>query len=94
MIDSQIIAFVVIMAGAACGVVIPYLLKREEEGVPFNASYIYGMILSLAVAAFAVLPASVEIAFKPLFTLFLAGAALEVAVNKVNSARIKRKAQK
>jgi hypothetical protein len=94
MIDSQIIAFVVIMAGAICGVVVPYLFKMKEEGVAFDSSYIYGMILGLVVAAFVVLPDSVEIAFKPLFTLFLAGAALEVATNKVNSIRIKKKSQK
>jgi hypothetical protein len=93
MIDSQIIAFVVIMAGATCGVVVPYLFKVKEEGIAFNKSYIYGMLLSLVVAAFVVLPDSVEMSFKPLFTLFLAGAALEVAANKINSARIK-KAQK
>jgi hypothetical protein len=93
MIDSQIIAFLTIMAGATCGVVVPYLFKVKEEGIAFNKSYIYGMLLSLVVAAFVVLPDSVEMSFKPLFTLFLAGAALEVAANKINSARIK-KAQK
>jgi hypothetical protein len=94
MIDTQIIAFAVIMVGAICGVVLPYLFKVSEEGVPFDKSYIYGMLLSLVVAAFVVLPDSVEIAFKPLFTLFLAGAALEVVANKVNSARIKKKTPK
>ena len=82
------------MTGAICGVVVPYLFKAKEEGTPFNSSYIYGMLLSLVVAAFLVLPDSVEVAFKPLFTLFLAGAALEVAANKANTARIKKKARK
>jgi hypothetical protein len=88
--DTQIIAFAVIMAGALCGVIIPYLLKMQEEEVKFDMSYIYAMILSLVVAAFAILPDTVEIAFKPLFALFLAGAALQVILNKVNTIRIKR----
>ena len=88
--DTQIIAFLMIMGGALCGVVIPYIVKMYEEGTKFNMSYIYGMVLGLIVAAFAILPDTVEIAFKPLFALFLAGAALQVAVNKVNTIRIKK----
>lgn len=87
--DTQIIAFLAILLGAACGVIIPYLLKAREEAIEFDASYIYGMILGLIIAAFAILPDTVEIAFKPLFTLFLAGVMLQVAVNKVNTIRIK-----
>ena len=79
-----------IMAGAVCGVAIPYILNAKKKGIPFDTSYIWGMLMSLLVAAFLVLPDSVELAFKPLFTLFLAGAALEVAANKVNSTRIKK----
>jgi O-antigen/teichoic acid export membrane protein len=88
--DTQIIAFITIMVGALCGVVIPYLLKAREEGIKFNMSYIYGMVIGLVVASFAILPDAVEIAFKPLFALFLAGAALQTVVNKVNTIRIKK----
>ena len=87
--DTQIVAFAVIMVGALCGVIIPYLLKAREEGIEFNMSYIYGMVLSLVVAAFTILPNTIEIAFKPMFALFLAGAALQTAINKVNTIRIK-----
>ena len=89
-IDTQIIAFIAIFIGAICGTFIPYLLKAKDEGLPFNYTYIYGMVFGLIVAAFAVLPSSVEVAFKPLFGLFLAGAGLQVAINKANTARIKR----
>lgn len=89
--DSQIIGFLVIVLGALAGVLTPYLLKAKEEGLPFNMSYIYGMVLTLAIGAFAVLPNEVELAFKPLFGLFLAGTALQVAANKVNTIRIKGK---
>lgn len=88
--DTQIIAFLAIMVGALCGVIIPYLLKAREEGIDFNMSYIYAMVISLVVAAFAILPDTVELAFKPLFALFLAGAALQTVVNKVNTMRIKK----
>ena len=88
--DTQIVAFIVIMIGALCGVIIPYLLKIQEEGRKFNMSYIYGMVISLVVAAFAILPDTIELAFKPLFALFLAGAALQVVANKVNTIRIKK----
>ena len=87
--DTQIVAFAVIMAGALCGVIIPYLLKMREEGIEFDMSYIYGMVISLVIAAFAILPDTIELAFKPLFALFLAGAALQTAINKVNTIRIK-----
>ena len=87
--DTQIVAFAVIMVGALCGVIIPYLLKAREEGIEFNMSYIYGMVLSLVVAAFTILPNTIEIAFKPMFALFLAGAGLQMAINKVNTIRIK-----
>ena len=88
--DPQIIAFMAIMAGATCGVLIPYLLKAREENIDFDRSYIYGMVLGLVVEAFAILPNTVEIAFKPLFALFLTGAGLQVAINKLNTMRIKK----
>ena len=87
--DTQIIAFVAIMIGALCGVVIPYLLKARKEGIAFDMSYIYAMVIGLVIAAFAILPDTVELAFKPLFALFLAGAGLQVVANKVNTMRIK-----
>jgi O-antigen/teichoic acid export membrane protein len=89
MIDSQIIAFVVIMAGAVCGVIVPYLFKVMEDGRKFDKSYLWGLVLSLVVAAFAVLPDTIEIAFKPLFGLFLAGLGLETIATSINAKRIK-----
>ena len=88
--DTQIVAFAIIMAGALCGVIIPYLLKMHEEGIEFNMSYMYGMVISLIVAAFAIVPDAVPLEFKPLFTLFLAGAALQTVINKANTMRIKK----
>jgi len=88
--DSQIIAFVVIMAGAICGVVIPYLFKVIEDGREFNISYLYGLIISLVIAAFVVIPDTIEMAFKPLFALFLAGLGLETIAAGINTKRIKK----
>ena len=89
--DPQIIAFVAIVVGAMAGVTVPYLLKVYEEGVAFELSYLYTMILSLVMAAFFVIPDNPDLSFKGLLTLFLAGAGLEWMVNKVNTIRIKKK---
>jgi O-antigen/teichoic acid export membrane protein len=88
--DTQIIAFIAIMVGALCGVIIPYLLKAHKEDIAFDRSYIYAMVISLLLAAFSISPDTIEIAFKPLFALFLAGAGLQVVANKVNTMRIKK----
>ena len=89
MIDPQIIAFIAIMAGAIIGIVVPYLLKLKEEGVIFEFSYLYTMILSLVIAAFFVIPDEPDLSFKGVFTLFLAGAGLEWMANKINTIRKK-----
>lgn len=89
--DPQIVAFLAIMVGAMGGVIVPYLLKLREEGVTFELSYLYTMVVSLAMAAFFVIPDDPDLSFKGVFTLFLAGAGLEWMVNKMNTIRIKRK---
>lgn len=89
--DPQIIAFIAIVVGAMAGVAVPYLLKVYEEGVVFDISYFYTMVLSFVMAAFLVIPDKPDLSFKGLLTLFLAGAGLEWMVNKVNTVRIKRK---
>lgn len=84
-------AFVMIMAGAISAIVIPFVIKAKETGVSFNLSYLYSLILSLIIAAFAILPTEpVPMQFKPLFALFLAGAGLQTVANKVNTLRIKK----
>jgi len=88
--DPQIVAFLAIMVGAVVGIVVPYLLKLREEGIAFELSYLYTMFLSLAIAAFFVIPNNPDLSFKGLFTLFLAGAGLEWMANKVNTVRKKR----
>ena len=91
MMDPQIIAFLAIMVGALIGIVIPFLLKVYEEGITFDLSYVYTMVLSLGIAAFFVIPDNPDLSFKGLFTLFLAGAGLEWMANKINTVRMKRK---
>lgn len=49
------------------------------------------LILSVAIAAFGILPDEPVMAFKPLFSLFLAGVGLQVVANKVNAVRIHNK---
>ena len=89
--DPQIIAFGLIAAGAVFMLIIPALLKMVEEGEKFKASYLWGLGVSVVIAAFAALPEDIEtITFKSGFLLFLAGAGLQGIFNKTNSERIKR----
>jgi hypothetical protein len=89
--DPTLVAFGMIMAGAIAAIVIPFVIKAKETGDSFNLSYIYGLLLSLIIAAFAILPTEpVPMEFKPLFALFLAGAGLQTVANKVNTIRIKK----
>lgn len=90
--DTQIIAFGAIVAGALCGLIIPALLAMHEKGESFKASYLWGLGLSVAVAAFAALPDDdFVITFKSFFMLFLAGVGLQGINNIGNSIRIKAK---
>lgn len=89
--DTQIIAFGVIVLGALCGLVIPALIAMQEKGEKFKVSYLWGLGLSVGVAAFAALPeGEVAITFKSLFLLFLAGVGLQGISNKGNSVRLKK----
>jgi hypothetical protein len=92
--DTQIIAFGMILVGAICGLVIPALIAMHERGEEFKLSYLYGLGLSVAVAAFAALPTGeISLTFRSLFMLFLAGVGLQGIVNKGNTIRIKAKKQ-
>ena len=91
--DPTIYAFVAIVVGAICGVIVPFLLNRmnDPKAGTFNYSYLYGLILTIIVSAFAILPAPemIDMSFRGIFALFLAGLGLEGIMNKANSIRIK-----
>lgn len=90
--DTQIIAYGIILVGILCGVVIPALIAIHEKGEAFKMSYLYGVSISAAVGAFAVLPEDeITLTFRSLFMLFLAGVGLQGIVNKGNTIRIKAK---
>lgn len=90
--DTQIIAFGIIIAGALFGIVIPALLAMQEKGEAFKMSYLYGLCIPIAVGAFAVLPEDeISLTFRSLFLLFLAGVGLQGITNKGNSIRLKMK---
>ena len=91
--DQNIIAFGLITAGAVFMLVVPALLKMIEEGQEFKASYLWGLGVSVVIAAFAALPEdTTTITFKSGFLLVLAGAGLQGIFNKTNSERMKRAA--
>jgi hypothetical protein len=92
--DTQIIAFGMLLVGAICGLVLPALIAMHEKGEEFKLSYLYGLGLSVVVAAFAALPTDeIALTFRSLFMLFLAGVGLQGIVNKGNTMRIKSKKQ-
>lgn len=93
--DETMIAIIAIVAGAVCATIIPFLLKRlnNPEAGAFDFSYVYALILTIIVSAFAILPEPelIDTTFRGIFTLFLAGLGLEGVINKANSVRIKGK---
>lgn len=91
MMDPQLLATLVFAMGAALVVLIPYLLKVKEEGVAFNMQYLYGLILSILVAALVAMPSEVDVSFKGLAMILLAGMGMQGAINKGVSELQKRK---
>ena len=89
--DVGIIAFFTIFFGAFCGFIIPTILKMHEEGIVFELSYLWGLALSTIVASFAAMPSEVDVSFRGLSLLFLAGVGLQGIVNKGNTMRLKAK---
>lgn len=89
--ETQIIAFLVIVGGAVFGIIVPALLAMHEKGEAFKISYLYGLWIPLAAGAFAALPAGeIELTFRSLFLLFFAGVGMQGIVNKGNTIRIKK----
>lgn len=89
--DPEMIAVIVFGIGAGLAMLVPYLIKVRQEALAFDMQYFYGLILSVVVAAFVALPAEVDVSFRGLIMLFLAGMGMQGAVNKGVSALKKRK---
>jgi hypothetical protein len=90
--DQDIIVFGAIALGALFAVVVPALLAMHEKGEAFKISYLYGMCIPLIVGAFAAMPDEpVELTFRSILLLFLAGTGLQGIVNKGNTIRLKLK---
>ena len=89
--NIEIIAFLAIFIGALCGFIIPTILKMHEEEIVFETSYLWGLVLSTIVASFAAMPSEVDVTFRGLSLLFLAGVGLQGIVNKGNTMRLKHK---
>ena len=89
--DVGIIAFFAIFFGALCGFIIPTILKMREEEIEFETSYLWGLVLSTIVATIAAAPSEIDVTFRGLSLLFLAGVGLQGIVNKGNTMRLKHK---
>jgi hypothetical protein len=91
MMDPQLLATLAFGVGAALAVLVPYVLKVREDGVSFNMQYFYGLILSVLAASLVAMPAEVDVSFKGLAMIFMAGMGTQGAVNKGVSILQKRK---
>ena len=90
--DPDILIFAAIAAGALFGVVVPALIAMYEKGEEFKLSYLYGLLIPLAIGAFAAMPEEpVALTFRSIFLLFFAGVGMQGIVNKGNTLRLKVK---
>ena len=90
--DPDIITFAIIVSGAIFAIVVPALIAMHEKGEEFKLSYLYGLLIPLAIGAFAAMPEEpVALTFRSVFLLFLAGVGLQGIVNKGNAMRLKLK---
>lgn len=89
--DVQLMATLAFAFGASLTVLVPYALKAKAEGITFDMQYFYGLILSVLAAALVAMPAEVDVSFKGLGMIFMAGMGMQGAVNKGVSALKKRK---
>lgn len=85
------LATLVFGIGAALAVLVPYLLKVREESLAFDMQYFYGLILSVLIAALVAMPSEVDVSFRGLALILMAGMGVQGAVNKGIGVLKKRK---
>lgn len=79
-------ALACVVIGGILGVVVPYLFKVMDHEVEFSYSYFYGLCVSMAVAAVALVPESVsELTGRVIMVLVLAGFGIQVGTNLITS---------
>jgi len=88
--DPYWYALTCVVIGGILGVVIPYLFKVVDSEVKFSYSYFYGLCVSMAIAAVALVPETIgELTGQMIMMLVLAGFGIQAGANLVTSKVIK-----
>lgn len=92
--DMYLYAFICVVIGGILGVVIPYLFKVMDNETKFSYSYFYGLCMSMAVAAVALVPDQIdELTGQMITMLVLAGFGIQSGTNMLTSKIRKRTAK-
>jgi drug/metabolite transporter (DMT)-like permease len=84
--DPYWYALACVVIGGILGVVIPYLFKVMDSEVKFSYSYFYGLCVSMAIAAVALVPEAIgELTGQMIMMLVLAGFGIQAGTNLVTS---------
>ena len=84
--DPYWYALTCVVIGGILGVVIPYLFKVMDSEVEFSYSYFYGLCVSMAIAAVALVPDQIdEMTGRMITMLVLAGFGIQVGTNLITS---------
>ena len=84
--DPYWYALMCVVIGGILGVVIPYLFKVMDSEVVFSYSYFYGLCVSMAIAAVALVPETIdELTGQMIMMLVLAGFGIQAGTNLVTS---------
>jgi drug/metabolite transporter (DMT)-like permease len=84
--DPYWYALACVVIGGILGVVIPYLFKVMDSEVVFSYSYFYGLCVSMAIAAVALVPETIgELTGQMIMMLVLAGFGIQAGTNMVTS---------
>ena len=86
MIDMYWYAFACVLFGGILGIVIPYLFKVMDSEIKFSYSYFYGLFISMAVAAVALVPDQIDdLTGRMITMLVLAGFGIQAGANLITS---------
>ena len=84
--DPYWYALACVIIGGILGVVIPYLFKAMDSEVKFSYSYFYGLCVSMALAAVALVPDPMgELTGQMIRMLVLSGFGIQAGTNLITS---------
>ena len=83
MIEPYYISLAVVLIGAFCGLILPYLIKcREDPETVFDWSYMYTLLVTSVISAVALIPESIKSSPQYYVSLFLAALGLQTIMSK------------